>query len=90
MNEGTKNANELDDVVGIAASARVQELRVDEFEGSTEQGEPRVRRRGLPKNGAEPGVTYHDVEVSVEVRGGRPPREAPPRSPSPPPARRVK
>lgn len=63
---------DLVDALTIEGSARAQELRVDECTASTEQGESNVRRVGLPPTGAEPRVTYRNVQVSIEVKGGPP------------------
>lgn len=56
-------------IVTIAASARAEELRVDECNAATSRGETEVQRFGLPKTGAEPGVTYSNVRVAIEVQG---------------------
>jgi hypothetical protein len=69
-----------DEVVAITAAARARELRVENKPRTriTTKGKGQVttRRSGLPPTGAEPGVTYSDVEVSVEI-GSDPPDEAP-------------
>ena len=73
-------AHGLDDIVTISARAHADELRVDEADPSTRQGSTTIRRQGIPPGGAEHGVPYRDVDVSVEVQGR--PRQAPPKEPS--------
>jgi hypothetical protein len=76
---------DLNDIVTIEASARASELRVDECTTSAEQGESKVRRTGLPPAGAEPGITYRNVQVSIEVKGRTATKH--PTTPSPRPGR---
>ena len=64
-------ANPDDEVVSITAAARGRELRVENRPRTRimTKGEGRVatRRTGLPPTGAEPGVAYPDVDVSVDI-----------------------
>ena len=67
---------EADEIVGIRASARIRELRVDRTASTqvetTGRGQVVTRRDGLPPTGAEEGVTYRDVAVSVAITSGAP------------------
>ncbi|HEX8109614.1 MAG TPA: hypothetical protein VF516_17910 [Kofleriaceae bacterium] len=64
-------ARNADEVVAIQASMRASELRIDRRPETriTTVGRGRVttRRTGIPPTGAEPGVTYRDVDLSVEI-----------------------
>lgn len=62
----------MSEIAALSARARVAELRVDEAATHTNQGRSTVTRRGIPSSGAEPGVTYNDVEVGLEVDGAEP------------------
>ena|ERR1700759_1505573 len=73
-------------VVAIRASASARELRVDQRPQTrvTTIGRGRVdtRRCGIPPTGAEPGVTYRDVGLSVDITSGPPEEvEQPARTP---------
>ena len=75
-----KTRAEEDEVVGITASVRGRELRVENKPCTriTTRGSGHVttRRVGLPPTGAEPGVTYPEVEASVEIASSSPEEEA--------------
>jgi len=58
---------------GSRASRREEALHSDHDEGS---GHVTTRRVGLPPTGAEPGVTYPEVEASVEIASSPPEEEA--------------
>lgn len=62
-----------DGVVEIEASAHVQELRLEREActrtATTGDGRTTSRRDNLPEGGAEPGVTYTDVDVGVTIAG---------------------
>jgi len=66
--------DDLSDIVGLSASVHGKELRVDEAICRTEQGDTKVHRVGLPPTGAEHGVTYKDITVTVEI-AGQPPKK---------------
>lgn len=65
-------------VVAIRASSRVRELRVEHGPPvritTTGRGRVTTRRIGIPPTGAEPGMTYCDVELAVGIVS-RPPED---------------
>lgn len=72
----TNHHQDHDDIVEIAASARARELRVEHRPvtrtATTGRGHLIVRRRGVPPTGAEEGVPYRDVELSIELASDAP------------------
>ncbi|MGN6108265.1 MAG: hypothetical protein ACTHU0_24375 [Kofleriaceae bacterium] len=75
----THDHQDHDDIVEISGSARARELRVDRRPvtriATTGRGHLIVRRHGVPQTGAEEGVPYRDVELSIEIASDAPDTE---------------
>jgi hypothetical protein len=63
-----REGEEPEETIAIRARVRAGELRVDRSPTVViHRGRLRVRRRGVPAEGAAPGVTYREVEYVVDL-----------------------